>query len=261
MANSYNVRPLAETDDEPARATQMDNASITTLSAGEGAQVTTRKNAGEAATRARANAGRRSAAKRLKGDSRPSYGTKRSDSTEIDRRQIIILAVSALVVVAILGILLSRAFNSLAPAQGDAQQTQQSEQSQSSGGMVTEEAGIMGLSAKYDDATISVEKRGDGTYGIMATGADATNPILLFTVPGEPAALLVEGRRFIVPENVDGGWDVFMFTWGGEDAAARLMNADGTAFSGSGTVADAHVDGGVLTIMDSTGETAQLSLD
>lgn len=262
MANTYNVRPLAETDDEPTRASSVDGSSITTLQAGQGAQVTTRENAEAAAIRARANAAKRSEAKRLSGDNRPRYGTKRSGGITIDRKQAIILAVAALAVIAVLGFILSRAFNSLAPSQGaEDQAPQQAEQSQSSGGMATAETGALGLHASYDDATITVEKRGDGSYGIMATGADATNPITLFTVSGEPAALLVEGRRFIVPENIDGGWDVITFTWGGEAAAARLANADGTPATGKGTVTDAQVKDGVLTIVDSEGETTQISLD
>lgn len=259
---AYTGRSIPEMNDEPTRVSSATSGSLDTLQAGQGAQVTTRKNADAAARRARASAERRTADRRLKGKNRPSYGSKRSDATSIDRRQMLILAGAALVVLIILGVLVSRACSSVKlpdaeqpPAQTAGDQPAQPVQPDAGTG-----AAVL-QTIKYESATVTLERMSDGSYAVMAVGPDAANPITLFKVAGTPHSLLLHENTFIVPENLGGSWDVLLFTWGADAPVSPATGADGATIMGTGDIADAVFDGSVLHVSDTSGETTDIALD
>jgi hypothetical protein len=243
-------------EEEAPRASSAPMDSLGTLSSGQGARVTTRENAAEAADIARDRAAKRAHDRRLRGDNRPRYS--RQHQQRISNRTVAIvigaIAVLALVLL-IVSCVSSSAADQAAQQQAEEQQAQQTEQQQSQSTSSTD------TSVSYQDVSFSIQQQEDGTYGVVANDGTSSDT-LVFTVSGTPVTLIMYNSVIIVPENLsDGTWDVIAYTLGGDSDATRVVDSSGNAVTGTGTLTEATLDGSVVHVTDSDGNTTDVSLE
>ncbi|MCI6273711.1 MAG: hypothetical protein MR611_03470 [Coriobacteriaceae bacterium] len=228
--------------------------SLATLSAGQGARVTTRDNAAEAADIARGRAAERSRGRRPYGRSRLAYGS-RSRRKPANPASILLVVAGVVGFFAILAIVAfvtffgaqgtSQAARPAAPVEEEPQQVQTT-----SDGSVT-----------YRGVSYAVEVAGDGAYAVVSTDAQG-NRAQEFTGEGTPVSLILYNSVIVVPENrSDGTWDVMAYTLGGDAAPMSVVDSSGNAITGAGTIASATLDGSVVHVTDSTGATIDVALE
>lgn len=226
--------------------------SLQTLSAGQGARVTTRENAAEAADIARDRAERRSRNRRLSGRNRPEYGSKPERKPANLKSVLLVIAgvVGLFVILAIVAFVTFLGANtqSAEPAATTAEEPQQVQTT--ADGSVT-----------YQGVSYAIEAAGDGTYAVVATDSQG-NKTQEFTVSGTPVTLILYNSVIVVPENKsDGTWDVVAYTIGGDSEPVAVADSSGNAITGTGTIASATLDGSVVHVTDSTGATTDVSLE
>lgn len=251
-------RPSRAADAEPALASSSEE--ISTIGAGQGARVTTRKNAAQAADRARHNAEKRYLKRHP--EARPSQvGPERS------RRNVVLLVVLAVLALALV-LLLARCVAALLtpdPAQQaqQAAEEQRNEQNLSTGDDVPQEAESEQVSTdgslSYQGSSFALAVQDDGLWGVVRTFSDGTSQTI-FEVEGTPFSLVRHGSTLLVPENRDGGWDVVCFVIDGASQPAYVVNADGDPVGGQGDVSSVDVGDTGLTVSDTTGATTDVPL-
>ena len=228
--------------------------SLQTLSAGQGARVTTRDNAAEAADIARDRAERRSRNRRLSGRNRPAYGSK-PERKPANLKSVLLVIAGVVGLFVILAIVAFVTFlgaqdnaQSAEPAATTAEEPQQVQST--SDGSVT-----------YQNVTYSIEVTGDGTYAVVATDAQG-NKTEEFTGEGTPVSLILYNSVIVVPENKsDGTWDVMAYTLGGDSTPMLVTDSSGSTITGTGTISSATLDGSVVHVADSTGATTDVALE
>ena len=97
-------------------------------------------------------------------------------------------------------------------------------------------------SIRYRDATYSLRKQDDGTYAIVSAVTKGEGLQVMSTVPGTPASLVLYNGTIVVPENLDGNWDVYACTIGMGTPASPVVDSDGKAVGGSGTIKSVKSD-------------------
>ena len=227
--------------------------SLQTLSAGQGARVTTRDNAAEAADIARDRAERRSRSRRLSGLNRPEYGTKpQSKPANLKSVLLVIAGVAGLFV-----ILAIVAFVTFLGAQDNPQPQEPAASVEEPQQVQTTADG----SVTYQGISYSLEATGDGTYAVIASDSKG-NKTQEFTVSGTPVSLILYNSVIVVPENKPNGtWDVVAYTIGGDSAPMAVADSSGNAITGTGTISTATLDGSVVHVTDSTGATTDVALE
>ena len=227
--------------------------SLQTLSAGQGARVTTRDNAAEAADIARDRAERRSRNRRLSGRNRPEYGTKpQRKPANLKSVLLVIAGVAGLFV-----ILAIVAFVTFLGAQDNPQPQEPAASVEEPQQVQTTADG----SVTYQGISYSLEATGDGTYAVSASDSKG-NKTQEFTVSGTPVSLILYNSVIVVPENKpDGTWDVVAYTIGGDSAPMAVADSSGNAITGTGTISTATLDGSVVHVTDSTGATTDVALE
>lgn len=227
--------------------------SLQTLSAGQGARVTTRDNAAEAADIARDRAERRSRSRRLSGRNRPEYGTKpQRKPANLKSVLLVIAGVAGLFV-----ILAIVAFVTFLGAQDNPQPQEPAASVEEPQQVQTTADG----SVTYQGISYSLEATGDGTYAVIASDSKG-NKTQEFTVSGTPVSLILYNSVIVVPENKpDGTWDVVAYTIGGDSAPMAVADSSGNAITGTGTISTATLDGSVVHVTDSTGATTDVALE
>lgn len=227
--------------------------SLQTLSAGQGARVTTRDNAAEAADIARDRAERRSRNRRLSGRNRPEYGTKpQRKPANLKSVLLVIAGVAGLFV-----ILAIVAFVTFLGAQDNPQPQEPAASVEEPQQVQTTADG----SVTYQGISYSLEATGDGTYAVIASDSKG-NKTQEFTVSGTPVSLILYNSVIVVPENKpDGTWDVVAYTIGGDSAPMAVADSSGNAITGTGTISTATLDGSVVHVTDSTGATTDVALE
>ncbi len=227
--------------------------SLQTLSAGQGARVTTRDNAAEAADIARDRAERRSRNRRLSGRNRPEYGTKPQRKTANLKSVLLVIAgvVGLFVILAIVAFVTFLGAQDNPQPQEPAASVEEPQQVQTTAdGSVT-----------YQGISYSLEATGDGTYAVIASDSKG-NKTQEFTVSGTPVSLILYNSVIVVPENKpDGTWDVVAYTIGGDSAPMAVADSSGNAITGTGTISTATLDGSVVHVTDSTGATTDVALE
>lgn len=227
--------------------------SLQTLSAGQGARVTTRDNAAEAADIARDRAERRSRNRRLSGRNRPEYGTKpQRKPANLKSVLLVIAGVAGLfVILAIVGFVTFLGAQDNPQPQEPAASVEEPQQVQTTAdGSVT-----------YQGISYSLEATGDGTYAVIGSDSKG-NKTQEFTVSGTPVSLILYNSVIVVPENKpDGTWDVVAYTIGGDSAPMAVADSSGNAITGTGTISTATLDGSVVHVTDSTGATTDVALE
>lgn len=227
--------------------------SLQTLSAGQGARVTTRDNAAEAADIARDRAERRSRNRRLSGRNRPEYGTKPQRKPANLKSVLLVIAgvVGLFVILAIVAFVTFLGAQDNPQPQEPAASVEEPQQVQTTAdGSVT-----------YQGISYSLEATGDGTYAVIASDSKG-NKTQEFTVSGTPVSLILYTSVIVVPENKpDGTWDVVAYTIGGDSAPMAVADSSGNAITGTGTISTATLDGSVVHVTDSTGATTDVALE
>lgn len=227
--------------------------SLKTLSAGQGARVTTRDNAAEAADIARDRAAVRSRSRRLRGRNRPRYGKEQEHKPVNPKSVLLVIAgvVGLFVILAIVAVVTFLAAQDNPQPQEPAAGVEEPQQVQTTAdGSVT-----------YQGVSYSLETTGDGTYAVIASDSKG-NKTQEFTVSGTPVSLILYNSVIVVPENKsDGTWDVVAYTIGGDSAPMAVADSSGNAITGTGTISAATLDGSVVHVTDSTGATTDIALE
>lgn len=236
-----------------------DSDEISTIGAGQGAHVTTRKNAAEAAVRARKSAERRYAERHPEARS-PQAGPRRSAFNIV---LLVVAAVLALTVVFVLGTLVTSLVfppaeeqtthdQTLRPTESELQV--QEEQREHDAG--SEQVGTDGDTVSYAGETYALRQGDDGTWGVVNAVGD-----VIISLEGTPYGLLRTADTLLIPENRDGGWDVVSYVIGGHlSGVTYVVGPDGNPVGGSGDVTSAELDGTTLRVTDSTGATTDVAL-
>lgn len=234
--------------------------SITTLRAGQGAEVTTRKNASHAADIARRNAEDRHrrrhssdklssaaarASKRLDRDAAPA-----PEGPERTNKNIFIIVGGAILVLAVLFFLVRCVTGALTAETEAPAQSQQEEQPAEA---QQQEAAADGAVVLHG-VSYALAQGEDGAWSVTADGEAA------FALSGTPTAIILCNGILVVPENLDGGWDVVAYMPADGSLPTQVTDADGNVVGGSGSVASAELDGSSLIVTDSTGATTTVSL-
>ena len=251
---------LRDTEYDQAPA-PVDPQHITTLHAGQGAEVTTRENASHAADIARRNAEERhrrrhSSDKLSSAAARASKRLDRDDASGTDagpertNKNIVLLVAAAILVLVVLFFLVRCATGSATTDTSVPEQEQQSEQPVEAQQQEASADGSVVLHGK----TYALAQGEGGAWQVKAGDATA------FTLSGTPTAIILCNGVIIVPENLDGGWDVIAYMPADGSLPTQVTDSDGNAVGGSGSVASAVLDGSSLVVTDSTGATTTVKL-
>ena len=115
-------------------------------------------------------------------------------------------------------------------------------------------------SIRYRDATYSLREQDDGTYAIVAAATKGEGLQVLSTVPGTPASLVLYKGTIVVPENLDGNWDVYAYTIGMGTPASAVVGSDGKAVGGSGTIKSVKLSQQGIAVTTDSGDTTSVTL-
>lgn len=236
-----------------------DSSEISTIGAGQGARVTTRKNAAEAADRARQNAEKRYAKRHP--EARAAQG-----GPERSVRNIVLLVIAGILVVAVVfavgslinALLFPPATEETAKQEqtlrpSDEELAAQEEQAEHDAGH--EQAGVDGT-VSYAGETYSLQQGDDGAWSLVNSAGEA-----LVALEGTPVALVRTGDTLLVPENRDGGWDVPCYVVGGHtQGTTYVVGSDGNPVQGSGDIASVDLDGTTLRVTGADGSTTDVAL-
>lgn len=245
---------------------------ITTLHAGQGARVTTRKNAAQAAEQARVNAekrfARRHSSDQLTASANRARGRKRSAAAQAQpaqgpertRKNIFILVGGAFLVLVLLVLIVGCVAGLFGPSQNQAAQSNQSQDAwQQEQQQVTTTADD---SVVYQGMTYTIEKQASGNYGVVRQDASGSGTATtVFEIEGEPCALILYNSVLVIPENRNGNWDVVSYVIADGSLPAYVMTMDGNEAGGSGSIESAALDGSNVIVKDSNGNTTSVALE
>ena len=262
MTNGHGRHAVRQEPSGAPKRARVDLGRISTIRAGQGAKVTTRKNASEAADHARHSAEKRYYERHPEARS-SAGGPPRSG------RNVVLLVVAAILALCLVFLLGRCVAGIIAP--GDDGQDSRPEQTlrptedeqaaidqQSQHDTGQEQAGPDG-SVSYRGDTYSLQMQEDGLWGLVRTGSSGTTETL-FEVEGTPTALLRNVDTILVPENRNGGWDVVCYVIGGHGQASYVIDDTGAMIQGSGEIESAELEGTILRVTDTTGQTRDISL-
>ncbi len=245
---------------------------ITTLHAGQGARVTTRKNAAQAAEQARVNAEKRFAKRhssdQLTASANKARGRKRSAAAtaqpaqgpERTRKNIFILVGGAFLVLVLLVLVVGCVAGLFGPSQDQAEQGNQTQSAwQQEQQQVTTTADD---SVVYQGMTYAIKKQASGNYGVVRQDANGSGTATtVFEIEGEPRALILYNSVLVIPENRNGNWDVVSYVIADGSLPAYVMTMDGSEAGGSGSIESATLDGSNVIVKDSNGNTTSVALE
>ncbi len=229
----------------PIDVDPQETGSFRKISAEEGARLTTRANASETGS-FRAQTARPVEAVRMSTAGRPRV-EHHEVAMESNKRVFIALGIAALVVVAIVGTLLTRAFTSV-----DTDGTKPvSEQMQATG-----EEGI-----EYRGTTYAITEQDGGKYALTSSSESSEGTVVLHELAGTPVTLILYNTVFIIPENLpDGTWDLIAHPLGGGSVTQQVTDGDGAPIVREGEIAEASLEGDEIKIKTTTGDTVSVSL-
>lgn len=234
---------------------------ITTLKAGEGAEVTTRENASHAAHLARANAEKRfaarhssqklsaQAARARKGGAEPRPTS--AEGPARTRKNIFAIVGAAIAALVLLFFVGRCAAGLLAPA-SDAPAA--GEQAQEQTGEARQDQASSDGSVTLGGVEYTLQQGADGKWTLMSGGETC------FSLDGEPAGLILCNGMIVVPETLEDGWDVMAYMPADGSVPTVVADADGNPIKGSGSIESAELDGESVQVRDSTGATTSVSL-
>ena len=250
---------LRDTEYDQAPA-PVDPKHITTLRAGQGAEVTTRENASHAADIARRNAEERhrrrhSSDKLSSAAARASKRLDRSDAgndagPERTNKNIVLLIAAAILVLVVLFFLVRCVTGAMTSESAAPQQEPQSEQPAEAQQQESDANGSVTVHGKK----YALTQGEDGAWQVTAGGETA------FSLSGTPTAIILCNGVLIVPENLNGTWDVIAYMPADGSLPTQVTDSDGGVVGGSGSIASAVLDGSNLVVTDSAGATTTVKL-
>ncbi len=95
---------------------------------------------------------------------------------------------------------------------------------------------------------------------IVAAATKGEGLQVLSTVPGTPASLVLYKGTIVVPENLDGNWDVYACTIGMGTPASAVVGSDGKAVGGSGTIKSVKLSQQGIAVTTDSGDTTSVTL-
>lgn len=240
---------------------QVGQQRLTTLHAGQGAEVTTRKNAAHAANIARSNAEKRfrkrhsserlsaaaSSASRRLGSKEPlaEAGPERTN------KNIFIIVGGAILVLAVLFFLVRCMTGALTSGPAEQEATQEEQQAEPTQAQAEADGSVTLGGVSY-----SLKQADDGTWSVVSAGGANE----LFTLDGTPSGIILCNGIVVVPESLADGWDVVAYMPAAGSLPTKVMGADGAAVHGSGSIVSATLQGSSVTVEDSTGATTTVPL-
>ena len=103
--------------------------------------------------------------------------------------------------------------------------------------------------------TIVSENEANLREGKLAIGTPIAKALLgrkkgdIVELPGTPAALVRTADTLLVPENVDGGWNVACYVIGGHSQGVTyVVDAEGNSAGGTGEIESVELDGTTLRV-------------
>lgn len=213
---------LADNAPRPVDARSVENGTFEHLQEGQGAVSRSRRaTRGTSATQA----------------GRSSHARPREEVQEqltVDKKTLALIVGGALVVIAVIVFFFIRALSGTVPGTKSAPQT--------------EAASVdVGQSITSYGATYELVES-DGKYQLVQMHeADGGQRVVLADIEGTPAGLVLHEGTLLVPQNhEDGTWDVMAYTigWG----SGQIMDQDGNAYGGSGTVSNPELNDHVLVL-------------
>jgi len=229
--------PLDADAPRPIGVDPSETGSFTRLGSGEGARLTTRDNATEAreaAVISREHVGDR----RLRKASRPQVASHQT-KTKGNRRLFIGLGIAVVVVIALGFFLLHGILNAVDKQPEKPSQVEQTQ-------VPTDQP------ITYNDATYRIAQQEDGTYALTKAYGDG-EATALFALSGTPVQLVLCNGAIILPENLDGTWDVIAYTLGDGSVPVQVADKDGNPVSGDGSITSVVLEGTVLHITADSG--------
>lgn len=212
------------------------------LDAGEGAILTTRENADDAADAAREHLSGTAGMRRLDAKDLPQL-ERREDEAKAKRSRKMIALLVVLTAAVILGAIYLFSRLLATPAsntnQGPVEQTQTDVSSK----------------VEYYGVTYYLQQGDDGSWQLMRQSEDeGAQAQQLGSLQGTPVTIVLYNGALLIPENKsDGTWDVLSYVLG--SGWSQLVDSDGNAYSGQGSINSATLDGSQLTITSDGGST------
>ena len=259
--------PFSENKSRPSDAGP---SRITTLHAGQGAEVTTRKNAAHAADLARRNAERRfnkrHSSERLSaaaGRASRRLGAEEGtvfvpEGPERTKKNIFIIVGGAILALVVLFFLVRCVTSALTPKPTATDQSQDLEQPSDPAQDQTASDGEVSIhGVKY-----SLTQAEDGAWVVLANGVEnflggGEQGIRL---AGTPSGLIVYNGALVIPESLEDGWDVIAYMPADGSMPMQVADADGNVVHGAGSIVSATLDGSSVVVTDSTGATTNVAL-
>lgn len=259
--------PFSENKPRPSDAGP---SRITTLHAGQGAEVTTRKNAAHAADLARRNAERRfnkrhsseklsaaagRASKRLGAEEGTVFVPEGPERT---RKNIFIIVGGAILALVVLFFLVRCVTSALTPKPTGTDQGQDLEQpSEPAQDQTTSDGEVSIHGVKY-----SLTQAEDGAWVVLANGVEnfLSGGEQGIRLAGTPSGLIVYNGALVIPESLEDGWDVIAYMPADGSMPMQVADADGNVVHGSGSIVSAELDGSSVVVTDSTGATTNVAL-
>ena len=244
---------------------------MSTLHAGQGAEVTTRKNAAHAADLARLNAEKRfrkrhaqeissgklhADAARARRDGGSSRQQAVPEGPERTNKNIVLLVAAAILVLVLLFLVVRCATGLSKPAdqgasddQGQEQVLEPQQSEQDADGTV-----------KWNGTNYTVGQDADGSWAVYAASEGAT-PAEVCRLDGTPSGILLCHGILVIPESLSDGWDVLAYMPADGSLPTKVANPDGTPVTGSGSIESAVLDGSNVVVTDSTGAKTTVALE
>lgn len=232
--------PLESEAPRPIGVDPAATGSFEKLDAGEGAILTTRDNADDAVGAARERLSGTTGMMRLDASDLPPVEEHKPE-THASKRVVVLLVVLTLAVI-LGGVYVFSRLTAGPERQASQEQAEQLQVSTTD-------------TIEYHGTTYTLQQGDDGTWHLMRQsqdeGAEAQG---VGDLTGTPVTMVLYNGAIVIPENKsDGTWDVVAYMLG--SGWSQLVDSDGNAYGGQGSVSDATLDGSQLTVATDGGST------
>ncbi|EHF02904.1 MULTISPECIES: hypothetical protein [unclassified Olsenella] len=242
--DGYELEPdSASAEQDAPRPIGVDPAqtgSFQRISAGQGATVETRQNVSKISADSTSSWTRIGLGDemRLQGSHKPSV-QRREARYKTSRKLFVGLGVAVAVVLALGGFLFWRALSSSRSAATRQEQAQGQTQAD---GTITNRG-----------TTFALRKQSSGKYALVSWPEGGSSQTVYFELDGVPVQLVLYNGALIVPENLDGSWDLLAYQIGGGSVETQVTDADGNAVRGEGSIESVELQGSSLRLHTSDG--------
>ena len=156
------------------------------------------------------------------------------DRASLNKHSLMVIGIAAVVAIVVIVVMVIRILSASAPAPSSSSEPEQV--------AMSADAQISNRGSSYE----LVEH--EGKYQLVEVrGAGGGQNVVLGDLKGTPANLVLYNGAIIVPENLaDGTWDVAAYTIG--SGWSQIMDQEGKAVAGSGSVQDAQLEGSKLVL-------------